>query len=80
MTEQKTKLDFVRTIVADDLNSGKHDSIVTRFPPEPNGFLHIGHAKAICVDLASPKNLTVNVTFVLMIQTRLKKSKNISTP
>ncbi|MBT4466141.1 MAG: glutamine--tRNA ligase/YqeY domain fusion protein [Planctomycetes bacterium] len=50
MTEQDTKYDFVRSIVADDLASGKHDSIVTRFPPEPNGFLHIGHAKAICVD------------------------------
>ena len=50
MTEQDTKYDFVRSIVADDLSSGKHDSIVTRFPPEPNGFLHIGHAKAICVD------------------------------
>ena len=42
--------DFVRTIVRDDLRAGKYDRIVTRFPPEPNGFLHIGHAKAICVD------------------------------
>ena len=41
---------FVRTIVRDDLAAGKYDGIVTRFPPEPNGFLHIGHAKAICVD------------------------------
>jgi glutaminyl-tRNA synthetase len=55
MTEQETKLDFVRSIVADDLASGKHDSIVTRFPPEPNGFLHIGHAKAICVDFGIAK-------------------------
>ena len=54
MTEQDTKYDFVRSIVADDLASGKHDSIVTRFPPEPNGFLHIGHAKAICVDFGIP--------------------------
>ncbi|MFT7517205.1 MAG: glutaminyl-tRNA synthetase [Myxococcota bacterium] len=50
MTEQETQLDFVRSIVADDISSGKHAAIVTRFPPEPNGFLHIGHAKAICVD------------------------------
>ncbi len=42
--------DFVRTIVRDDLAAGKYANIVTRFPPEPNGFLHIGHAKAICVD------------------------------
>jgi glutaminyl-tRNA synthetase len=49
MTESK-KLDFVRAIVAKDIASSKHSKIVTRFPPEPNGYLHIGHAKAICID------------------------------
>lgn len=44
------KQDFVRQIVRDDIASGKHTAIRTRFPPEPNGYLHIGHAKAICLD------------------------------
>ena len=59
------KSDFIRQIVRDDLASGKHAAIHTRFPPEPNGYLHIGHAKAICLNfgIAGEFSGTCNLRF-----------------
>ena len=63
--EEGASLHFIEQIIADDLQSGKHQRIHTRFPPEPNGYLHIGHAKAICLSfgLAEKYEGLVNLRF-----------------
>jgi glutaminyl-tRNA synthetase len=64
MTEEKS-LNFLEEIVENDLAEGKHNTIITRFPPEPNGYLHMGHAKSICLNfgLALKYNGKTNLRF-----------------
>lgn len=62
---KKESLNFIEQMIETDLKEGKHQSIVTRFPPEPNGYLHLGHAKSICLNfgLAEKYNGICNLRF-----------------
>lgn len=65
MAYDRENSNFIRNIIIDDLESKKHDSIITRFPPEPNGYLHIGHAKSICLNFGLAREFggMVNMRF-----------------
>lgn len=65
MENKAAPSNFIRNIIIEDLKSGKVDTIITRFPPEPNGYLHIGHAKSICLnfELAKEFNGKTNLRF-----------------
>ncbi len=65
MTDKNVTENFITQIIDADLASGKHEKVLTRFPPEPNGYLHVGHAKAICLNfgLAQDYSAVCNLRF-----------------
>ncbi|MGN0162473.1 MAG: glutamate--tRNA ligase family protein, partial [Candidatus Ornithomonoglobus sp.] len=65
MEETYTPKNFIEDAIEKDLKEGHYDHVQTRFPPEPNGYLHVGHAKAICIDfgMAEKYNGECNLRF-----------------
>lgn len=80
-TEKKVVSNFIRHIIDEDMSQNKNDGkLITRFPPEPNGYLHIGHAKSICLNFGLAEDYKVFVTYVLMTRIRKKRIVNILIP
>ena len=73
--EATVSKNFIEQIIEKDLAEGKYDTICTRFPPEPNGYLHIGHAKSILLNYGLAQKYNGKFNLRLMIQTQLRKNR-----
>lgn len=78
-TTQTTTSDFIRTAVREDLESGRYTYVRTRFPLESNGYLHIGHAKAIAVDFGIARDFGGTCTCASTTPIQSRKSRNMLT-
>ncbi len=76
MSDSQPK-DFIRQIISEDIANGKNDgNVVTRFPPEPNGYLHVGHAKSICLNFGVADEFKGKTAPDVMLAVRHKPGKN----
>lgn len=73
MENETVSKNFIENIIDKDLAEGVYDTVHTRFPPEPNGYLHIGHAKSILLNYGLAQEYNGKFNMRLMIQTRPKK-------
>ena len=73
---ESTPTNFIRTIIDADIASGKHKKVITRFPPEPNGYLHIGHAKSICLNFGISQDYTDAICHLRLDDTNPGKEKS----
>ncbi len=78
-TSKKAGTDFIRQIIAEDLASGKHNTVVTRFPPEPNGYLHIGHAKSITLNFGVANEIPGGGAATCVLTTVIQRQRTWST-